>query len=229
MMFQSVPEELRTLKRWHLWKDIDGTKVPFRLGGQPAKSNDPETWCGFEFAVGSVKNYSGIAFELGDGYAGVDLDNCIDENDNLRQWAWKIVDRFDGLAYAEISPSGRGIKLITRGQKPEGSRCVYKVGDDKQQLECYDRARFWTVTGNVYNRQKDIGDGQAALNWLCETYLTPVAPAPYVAPTVSSGFGLEQRAASYTDNASSAGPGDRNNSAFRLAICGLWSGTTASD
>jgi hypothetical protein len=210
---QMIPEEIRNLKRWHNWRDINGTKIPLQVNGEPAKSNDPTTWTDFETADA----FGPLAFELGFGYCGVDLDNCIDEDDNLRQWAWKIIDRFDGLAYAEISPSGRGIKLITRGQKPEGSRCVYKVGDDKQQLECYDRARFWTVTGNVYNRQKDIGDGQAALNWLCETYLTPVAPAPYVAPTVSSGFGLEQRAAAYVDNIPPAGPGGRNNTAFNIA------------
>jgi hypothetical protein len=209
----TIPEEIRNLKRWHNWRDINGTKIPLQVNGEPAKSNDPNTWTDFETA----DTFGPLAFELGDGYAGVDLDNCIDENDNLRQWAWKIIDRFDGLAYAEISPSGRGIKLITRGQKPEGSRCVYKVADDKQQLECYDRARFWTVTGNVYNRQIKIEDGQAAIDWLCETYLTPVAPAPYVAPTVSSGFGLEQRAAAYVDNIPPAGPGGRNNTAFNIA------------
>jgi hypothetical protein len=209
----AIPEELKTLRRWHNWRDVDGTKIPIQVNGNAAKSNDPTTWTDFETADA----FGMLAFELGDGYAGVDLDNCLDVFGELRSWAWKIVDRFDGVAYMEISPSGRGIKFITRGAKPAGTRCVHKIGDDKQQIECYDKTRFWTVTGNVYNRQREIGDGQDALDWLCGEYLTQVAPAPYVMPTVSSGFSLDQRAASYVDNIQPAGPGGRNNTAFNIA------------
>jgi hypothetical protein len=177
----AIPEELKTLRRWHNWRDVDGTKIPIQVNGNAAKSNDPTTWTDFETADA----FGMLAFELGDGYAGVDLDNCLDVFGELRSWAWKIVDRFDGVAYMEISPSGRGIKFITRGAKPAGSRCVHKIGDDKQQIECYDKTRFWTVTGNVYNRQREIGDGQEALDWLCGEYLTPVAPST---PTLPAPF-----------------------------------------
>jgi hypothetical protein len=209
----AIPSELQQLKRWHNWKDVDGTKIPIQVNGAAAKSNDPTTWTDFETA----STFGMLAFELGDGYCGVDLDNCLDVFGELRSWAWKIVDRFDGVAYMEISPSGQGIKFITRGRKPVGARCVHKIGDDKQQIECYDKTRFWTVTGQVYNRQTEIGDGQAAIDWLCGEYLTSVAPAPYVMPTVSSGFGLQQRAAAYVDNIGPAGPGGRNNTAFNIA------------
>jgi hypothetical protein len=209
----TIPEELRSLNRWHNWKDVNGTKIPIQPNGSAAKSNDPTTWTDFETASA----YGLLAFEIASPYTGIDLDNCIDDTGALRPWAWKIIDKFDGIAYAEVSPSMRGIKLITRGRKPDGSRCVHKIGDDKQQIECYDKTRFWTMTGNVYNRQIVIGDGQEAVDWLCEQYLRPVAPAVYVAPTVSSGFGLEQRAAAYVDSIPPAGPGSRNNTAFGIA------------
>lgn len=209
----SIPKELQALKRWHNWRDVDGTKIPIQVNGNAAKSNDPATWYDFETADA----FGPLAFELGDGFCGVDLDNCLDVFGELRSWAWKIVEKFDGVAYMEISPSGRGIKFITRGRKPVGSRCVHKIGDDKQQIECYDKTRFWTVTGQVYNRQTEIGDGQAAIDWLCGEYLTTVAPAAYVKPIVSTGFALQQRAASYVDSVPPAGPGGRNNSAFSLA------------
>jgi hypothetical protein len=209
----SNTKELKALRRWHNWRDVDGTKIPIQVNGNAAKSNDPDTWTDFETADA----FGPLAFELGDGFCGVDLDNCLDVFGELRSWAWKIVEKFDGVAYMEISPSGRGIKFITRGRKPVGSRCVHKIGDDKQQIECYDKARFWTVTGQVYNRQTEIGDGQAAIDWLCGEYLTTVAPAAYVKPIVSTGFALQQRAASYVDSVPPAGPGGRNNSAFSLA------------
>jgi putative DNA primase/helicase len=96
-----IPEELKTLRRWHNWRDVDGTKIPIQVNGNAAKSNDPTTWTDFETADA----FGMLAFELGDGYAGVDLDNCLDVFGELRSWAWKIVDRFDGVAYMEISPS----------------------------------------------------------------------------------------------------------------------------
>lgn len=210
----SIPEELRALNRWHNWRDVNGTKIPIQPNGAAAKSNDPATWTDFQTAAA----FGLLAFELGDPYCGIDLDNCIDEDDNLRQWAWKIIDRFEGVAYAEISPSKRGIKLITRGRKPAGSRCVYKVGEDKQQIECYDKTRFWTITGEVYNRQVTIADGQAAVDWICKTYLMVTAKEPkQPQPQMQSGSEIERYAAAYLDSVPAAGPGNRNNSAFKIS------------
>jgi len=211
-----IPEELRNLQQWHCWKSVDGTKIPVQVNGQTAKSNDPTTWTDFNTADAASVNFSGLAFEIAEPYCGIDLDNCLDD-DGVKQWAWSILGRFDGVAYAEISPSGKGIKLLTRARKVDRARCVHKIGDNKQQVECYDGKRFWTVTGEIYNRQTNIGDGQEAVDWLCREYLMPVDPAPYNPPALSAQAALEQRAARYIDNADPAGEGDRNNAAFRLA------------
>ena len=69
-------------------------------------------------------------------------------------WAQEILDRFKGVAYAEISPSGTGVKLTTRAKKPEGARCQNNKG-----VECYDSARFWTWT------QECLGDGYREIGW----------------------------------------------------------------
>ena len=213
-IMNQIPQELRELNQWHNWKNIDGVKIPFQVNGQKARSNDPSTWSDFETASTSGK----LAFEITEPYTGVDLDNCLDDDGALRQWSWEIVARFDGLAYAEISPSGKGIKLITRGRKKDGSRCVHKINQsEKQQIECYDHARFWTITGDVYNRQTEIGDGQAVIDWLCEKYLIPETAPNARAVTPTQSCDLSQRARLYAETADPAGPGDRNNSAFRLA------------
>ena len=214
----SIPQELRDLKQWHNWRNIDGVKIPVQVNGANAKSNDPETWTDFDTANAFGK----LAFEITEPYVGVDLDNCLDEDGSLRSWAWEIIARFDGLAYAEVSPSGKGIKLLTRGRKKEGSRCVHKIDQgSKQQIECYDRSRFWTVTSDVYNHQSEISDGQEAVDWLCERYLIEKKTQSAMTVSILSQPGLScdlsRRAATYTDNAQLAGPGDRNNSAFRLA------------
>jgi len=217
-----VPAELTTLRQWHCWKLVDGTKIPVQVTGQTAKSNDPKTWTDFETADAASVNFSGLAFEITAPYCGIDLDNCLDEN-GLRQWVWPILNKFAGLAYAEVSPSRNGIKLITRARKIDGARCVHKIGDDKQQIECYDGRRFWTITQDVYNSQREIRDGQAAVDWLCKEYLTTKPQKPQNAVTTSLVVPmppmdeLERRLQGYAEKVPAATEGERNNSAFRLA------------
>jgi len=216
-----VPQELKELKQWHCWKNVDGDKIPLQVNGTAAKSNDPETWTDFDYAVAAAPCYSGLAFEITEPYTGIDLDNCIDENGEIRDWAVPILQHLEEVAYAEISPSGKGIKLITRGAKPPGARCVHQFGGEKQQVEVYDHSRFWTITGDVYGiewaRFGKIHNGQAAVEWICREYLMPKAVVSIPGPMVAVGGMLEDRAQDYVDGADPAGPGDRNNAAFRLA------------
>jgi primase-polymerase (primpol)-like protein len=44
-------------------------------------------------------------------------------------------------SYAEVSPSGTGVKVFVRGKLPPGRR-------RKGQIEMYDRGRFFTTTGH---------------------------------------------------------------------------------
>ena len=46
----NIPEELKALPQWHVWKSVNGTKVPLQVNGQPAKANDPDTWTTYDEA-----------------------------------------------------------------------------------------------------------------------------------------------------------------------------------
>jgi len=223
-MFSRVPAELKTLRQWHCWNySKEGVKIPLQLNGDKAKSNDPSTWTDYENAAGACVYYQGLAFELAEEpYTGIDLDNCIDEDGNLRAWAVPIIARLDGVAYGEISPSKTGIKFLTKARKPDGSRCLHKITDGKQQIECYDHARFWTITGDVYAWQDVIGDGQAVIDWLCSEYLSgesqqtaTVRQLP--APSRLMDTPLMQRAVSYVESIPGSAKGNLRNSAFSLA------------
>jgi len=216
-MFERIPEELRVVHQWHCWKNVDGTKIPIQVDGSSAKSNDPSTWTDFETALDAAQFHSGLAFEITSPWTGIDLDDCIDDN-GIKPWCLEILCRFDGVGFAEVSPSGNGIKILTRGRKPEGSRCSHKLTEGG--VECYDNRRFWTITGDLYNGQDEIGDGQQAVDWLCEKFLSrekkteqPVLPAM---PPTKTGS-LESRVESYLQSVPQAGEGQRNQSAFQLA------------
>lgn len=175
-----IPTDLTSRHQWCNWSQVNGSKMPQTPLGGVFRSNDPSTFASFSEAV-EASNRIAYVIQSDDPFTGIDLDNCLDDKGNLRDWAVPIVSRLDGISFAEISPSGKGIKFITRGKKIDGARCTKKFGDDKQQIEVYDFNRFWTITGEIYAGNKTIGDGQSAIDWICQTHLMPVVssvPAP---------------------------------------------------
>lgn len=219
-----VPEDLKTREQWIRWKYVerDGkkNKMPINLVGRAAKSNDPLTWSTFE----KVRYYDMIAFVFSDSdnFVGIDLDNCLTINSEgvaeLDERAELILEVFAGVAYAEISPSQKGLKLITSGVKPKGSRCSDGTG-----IEMYSSKRFWTITGQAFSQDHTtIGFGQNQIDWFVGTFLKNTQPARNYKPTIDLSEAIpadhfESRILAYASQMEPAGDGDRNNSAFRNA------------
>jgi hypothetical protein len=145
---EGIPAEIRPLKRFVCWRwtwDADKgiwDKPPINpQTGRGAKSTDPGTWVSLEEAIAYVMSgkADGIGFCLGDGWAGIDLDDCIDpDTEEVDPWATAIVDRLN--TYTDQSPSDTGCKMLVKGKLPPGRR---KMGD----VEFYDQARYFTLTG----------------------------------------------------------------------------------
>jgi len=165
--FDQIPEELRTHKRWLVWRLETRvgktTKVPYQAMNPKklASSTNSDTWSDFWSAVATVEEgqAEGIGFVLGDGFIGIDLDNCRDPQSGKRS-----ADADEILAgmksYSEASPSGKGIHIIIKGTLPEGWR---KLGP----IEIYSDGRYFTMTGTrlgVWDRIEDRTDVLAALH-----------------------------------------------------------------
>jgi hypothetical protein len=219
----NIPQELTERTQWCTWQLNDGNKMPLQPNGFPMRSNDPSTFVSFDVARNASDKIAYV-IQPDDGLTGIDLDNCFDDDGNLRDWAVPIAMRLDGVAFAEISPSGKGIKFITRGKKIEGSRCKHKFGGDKQQVEVFDFNRFWTITGDVYAGNNAIGDGQQVVDWICNEYLITkkqelhnTTPTPTQGATKHEADKL-QRASAYlaTIEPAIAGSGGHNTT-FRAA------------
>jgi putative DNA primase/helicase len=143
-----IPQELKTRPQWVVWRQtfIDGrwTKIPYIAGGVgKASTTDLMTWRSFEEAVHALDNgrYDGLGFVFcsGDGFVGIDLDDCRDpETGEVEEWAAAVISRFDE-AHVEASPSGKGVHIIARGRLREGKR--------RGRVEMYGQERFFTITG----------------------------------------------------------------------------------
>jgi putative DNA primase/helicase len=119
----------------------------------------------------------GFVLAEGDPFVGIDIDHCLSPDGTMPAWVQEIVERVD--SYAEISPSGTGLRIFVKGALP----CP-GFKNTERQLEVYSSGRYLTVTGKVI-RQQPIVENQAALDWLCATYRpdfrnkpTGNAPAP---------------------------------------------------
>ncbi len=141
-----VPDEIKALCRFVCWRleqrDGKWTKPPCRIDGAPASVTNPGDWATWDDALETYSNgrdFSGVGLVLtGDGYGGIDLDRCVDANGNPEPWAAKIIERVK--SYTEISPSGRGIRILFKGKLPPGPR-------RKGRFEMYDSGRYLTLTG----------------------------------------------------------------------------------
>ena len=163
---EQIPRELRELPNWVTWRYVlrDGefTKVPCNPRGGNAKSNDSKTWGTFDEAAYVASRFDGIGFQFeGSPYVGIDLDDCRDpDSGELKAFARGILERFP--TYAEISPSGAGVKLFVRGEWKDKGKRRDKGGD---KIEVYGSGRYFAVTGHVVDgAPSKIADCQAELD-----------------------------------------------------------------
>jgi len=155
-------------RRWanwrYDWREPRWAKMQCRPTGYGAKSNDPTTWVDFPTALAAYRahRFDGISFALGDGWAGLDLDQYQPHGD----WPRRLRDLG---AYAERSPSGEGIKIIGRSPRIGGE---LKFGTGEPIRTAWVSGRFFTITG-----QDSIGDPMANLSRFIDEQF-PLTGAP---------------------------------------------------
>ena len=186
--FHAVNSEIKARDQWVVWKNETRngkpTKVPYQVNGNKAQANQPNTWTDYQTVINHRKRFSGIGFVFSeaDPYCGIDLDNCLDDG-SLKDWAKPIVDRLKPVSYAEVSPSGNGIKFWTRATLPAGAKHKAYISEPTAEaIEIYDKSRYFTVTGKGNGM---IGAGQQVVDWLISEHLSPeqTPPLPRSVPT----------------------------------------------
>ena len=153
-----VPDALKERDQWVLYKLLPTPerpgkfrKIPMQPNGNPASVADPATWSSFSAVVehldaqknlhpSGAKLMDGIGFVFnGSGACGIDLDNVVQDDGLLHPRAKELLDSIPG--YKELSPSGRGIHIITLGSPPWTGQRSAEI-----DVEVYTDKRFFTVT-----------------------------------------------------------------------------------
>lgn len=209
-----IHEALRRERRWDNWRNVwqqhEGkagrwTKVPYQPSGQSAKSNDPSTWHSLAEALAAYHagGFDGVVYALGDGWAGVDVDDYVGHE-------CRLIEQIAGRR--ERSPGKLGIKIIGRADRIGGQIdfAVYPPA-----FTTWWSARFFAITG-----QDACGDPLADLSAFIDTWFP--TPTPVVSGT-REGYTL---AAESTDDdlLISMMANDANGD----AILALWRGDTSA-
>lgn len=217
-----VPDAITAEPRWVLWRLVldDGkwTKRPVRTSGRAASSTNPKTWTTFALAVAAYQRggFDGIGFVLGDGWAGIDLDDVRNSSTGkiVAPWAADLIERAG--THADVSPSGTGVKLFGRGawagdwhKKPHPSG----VGE----IEVYDSGRFFCVTGTPLG-ENPVGDIQPTLDGLAPLFGPALASAPAGDATPPAVVGVSTTDDEIIERAHRAKNGDK--------FARLWDGDT---
>jgi len=143
---RGIPERLKGEPRWvtwsYLWDQREGKKG--RWTKRPhGKTNGASTWTTFTNAVAAYHTggTDGIGFCLGNGWAGIDIDHCRVEGDDL-DGARAFLRRLE--CYVEVSPSDTGYKAIGRSSRIGGQ---IDFGVEPLSFTTWTNARFFAITG----------------------------------------------------------------------------------
>lgn len=130
------------------------TKVPYATSGRKASSTDSRTWASFEAVLAVLKaqpgRYSGIGFvfEESNNFTFIDVDHCLDAEQNLAPCVTGLVERFSD-SFMEVSPSGTGLHIFVRGRIPTNLPGIL-LSESGVSIEMYSRARYATLTGRIF-------------------------------------------------------------------------------
>ena len=177
--YSNIPALLKQHPNWVAWgiRDVP-LKAPFNPTSllsdrpSPAKAGIRETWGNYQSAVECVQRglAQGIGYEFDGRVYGIDLDHVLDEQGILMPQAQEIVGKLN--SYTEVSPSGTGMHIFVFA--PDADITRHRKKDFF--LEIYSAGRYFTVTGDVYGKNRDIASRTAELQAVHDKYLLPEAP-----------------------------------------------------
>ena len=157
---ESIPQKLQSFPHfvaWHYeWRfdensgELKLTKIPYTTQNNRASHSRPRDWTTLDkvlrhINVNPARKYGvGYVFSEDDPFCCIDLDNCRDtKTGKIAEWAWEWIRKLD--SYAEVSPSGTGVKVIVKATLPGKGR--KNPNYESGAVEVYDRSRFFTLTG----------------------------------------------------------------------------------
>ena len=189
--FDAIPQEMKEIPQWFMWKAIDTgrsdgklSKYPTDINGNKITWNNTDelyTFSEVRNAYESSKQFDGISFNVaGSGLVIIDID--LENDENGQPTLTEKEKPFLKAGYVEKSVSGRGYHVVLKGDLPtslQNSKNVYDEYDNK--LEVFYNTGFIAVTGDVYENHSLIDNVEISeqfINYLSKNYKDKNADSP---------------------------------------------------
>ncbi|MCI2926188.1 DnaB-like helicase C-terminal domain-containing protein [Staphylococcus hominis] len=189
--FDAIPQEMKDIPQWFMWKAIDTGRSDGKLSKYPTDTNgNTITWNNTDelYTFNEVKNayessnqFAGISFNVA-GSALVIIDIDLENDENGQPTLTEKEKAFLKAGYVEKSVSGRGYHVVLAGDLPtslQNSKNVYDEHDNK--LEVFYNTGFIAVTGDVYENHSLIDNVEISeqfINYLSKNYKDKNADSP---------------------------------------------------
>lgn len=161
-----APDALRELKGWLVWRWVrrpgrpKALKMPYYVSGPVRKhthgsAEDRALLVTFEEAKRAADQHDfagvGLALMPEFGVTALDFDNCVKDGEIDPR-----VERLTMGTYAELSPSGTGVRAFMLGESPDSKDS--SPADNSFGFETFHGKGFVTFTGNVTETTQLTGD-----------------------------------------------------------------------
>lgn len=196
MNFDNIPSELKQYGLFCTWKLDDRGKIPYNpVTKTLAKSNNKNTFHSYQQILPFLSEYyqidesgkilGGLGLGIFNGYSAIDIDDCRDPKSGELSALANDVIQFCS-SYTEISPSGKGIRIILKTPTLINKETHY-INNRNNGLEIYisdNTNKYVTITGNVlYNN--DIAE--IDISYIVDRYMKKnTNQAATIQPTIDA-------------------------------------------
>ncbi|WP_053040254.1 DnaB-like helicase C-terminal domain-containing protein [Staphylococcus haemolyticus] len=185
--FEAIPQEMKDVPQWFLWKAKDTgrtdgklAKYPTDINGHAISWNDTDNLYTFDEikkVYESSNNFEGISFNVaGSGLTIIDIDINVNTETGEKAELKPTEKPFLNAGYVEQSVSGRGYHVVLQGDLPSELSQEKNVYDkDGNKLEVFHNSGYIAMTGDVYNNHSQIDNKEISkkfINYLVQNYRT---------------------------------------------------------
>lgn len=189
--FDAIPQEMKDIPQWFMWKAIDTGRSDRKLSKYPTDINGNKiTWTNTNelYTFNEVRNayesnnqFDGISFNVaGSGLVIIDID--LENDENGQPTLTEKEKPFLNAGYVENSVSGRGYHIVLKGDLPTSLQNNKNVYDEYgNKLEVFYNTGFIAVTGDVYENHSLIDNVEISeqfINYLNKNYKAKNTDSP---------------------------------------------------
>lgn len=137
---------------------VNDAKVPFRIDGEPARTNMLNDFVDLEqlLTCDKLDEYAGVGISIqASNICAVDVDKCFaiaNDVSSADERAKFVLDLFKNCGYCEFSFSGHGLRILFKRELIADYSQKYYIKNKKVDIEYYQPSnsnRYVTLTGNV--------------------------------------------------------------------------------